>query len=126
MFTLDVLEKCPGVRKELLRVLVWNDFDKRPPWIFDIDHSYIECEIRDKMDIQFLYQDKCARCGKETPSDPTFYNPFPVGDNPIGALKWCQQCVERFNEDRDWPWRSIDSSKRNKVKVDAWSGFDEK
>lgn len=123
--TLEILRQFPDVQKDLLNLLIWNEFEKSPDWLPDSNH--IERDIQNKKDITFPEEVQCSKCinKPKVGEGPRFYNPFPVGRSRIGQLMWCKKCAAKINQYRNWPWRNEGWGKLEKIKVKAWSWDDE-
>lgn len=118
--TLDMLEKYPQIKKEMLLLLIWNKCQNKPSWLCNIKN--IESHVQNRRDIPRLSEVTCSKCRVRvnTGDQPLFHNPFPVGQLTIGQLSWCRMCVENFNSHRRWPWESGQESLGGKVEVEVW------
>lgn len=121
---INFLTGCPGVMEEVIKLLVWNHFPEMPAWIPDAEN--IEGAIQNAVEYVHGLADSviCSECAHniDTSTERVFYNPSPVGGSSIGQLTWCRQCVSKFNEECQWPWRGGGGrGEGDKISLEAWT-----
>lgn len=120
---LEEVEQCHGVNRILMRLLVFGtlgiddaDNDDWPDWVGPASWRW---DIEERGAFNYCPSKTCHECERFIARDETeFYNPFPLAGYSIGRVKWCERCVDKFNEDRCWPWRSGGG-------LEAWSWSDD-
>lgn len=124
--TLDVLKQYPEVNQELLQLLIKNKPQDGLYWFPNIRN--IEWHAKNRKETIRPIEVICSNCRTkiEATKRPIFFNPFPVGQVTTGELKWCRACAENLNGHRKWPWGSCGGGQWEKVKVEAWSWFEDK